>query len=234
MDKVDCKNSCSSLVARLSGLIQTVQSSCLLELQKPQNEKNPIYGQFLKILINGVELVKKCEKTSRFNIFLNVRYASQIHKLEKDISVFLQYMPVNIFLEVKNMITELKSLLHHYKSGLVDESNINETIFQHVSKLTNDPQENAMMLQQMGADDMFDGIFVDSPCNYNELEKPDFVVGLEKTILNLKRILLHGEVSVIGVHSMGGVGKTTMALALCNDQEIKGECGFHLFKPFIS
>jgi translation initiation factor RLI1 len=58
--------------------------------------------------------------------------------------------------------------------------------------------------------------------------KSDFVVGLEKNIWNLKRILLQREVSVVGVQGMGGVGKTTMALALCNDQEIKGNMDFYL------
>jgi hypothetical protein len=131
--------------------------------------------------MKGVELVKKCEKTSRFNIFLNIRYASQIHQLEKEISDFLQYqMPVNIFLDVKSLITELQSLRQLYKSVSVDESKMNETL----SKLTIDPHENAMMLQQMGADDTFDGAFDEAPCRYNGLQKPDFVVGLEKNIWN--------------------------------------------------
>jgi hypothetical protein len=97
----------------------------------------------------------------------------------------------------------------------MDESKMNETI----SKLTNDPRENAMMLQQMGADDMFDEA---PPCTYNGSLNSDFVVGLEKNIWNLKKILLQREVSVVGLQGMGGLGKTTLALALCNDREIKG------------
>ncbi|XP_057843948.2 probable disease resistance protein At4g33300 [Cryptomeria japonica] len=48
-----------------------------------------------------------------------------------------------------------------------------------------------------------------------------FYVGLEKCIWDLKRLLFRNEVSVVGVHSMGGGGKTTLALALCNDLQIK-------------
>jgi hypothetical protein len=87
-----------------------------LDIQKPQNEQNPVYEQFLSILMKGVELVKKCEKTSPFNIFHNLRYASQIHQLEKEISDFVQYqMPAHMSLELKNLISELKSLRHLYE-----------------------------------------------------------------------------------------------------------------------
>jgi hypothetical protein len=49
-----------------------------MELVRPQNEQNPI---FLNIHMKGIELVKKCEKRSPFNIFHIVRYGSQIRQL---------------------------------------------------------------------------------------------------------------------------------------------------------
>ncbi|GLJ19871.1 hypothetical protein SUGI_0360150 [Cryptomeria japonica] len=45
---------------------------------------------------------------------------------------------------------------------------------------------------------------------------------LEKSIEDLKELLFHRDVSIIGVHGMGGGDKTTLALALCDDPHIKG------------
>jgi hypothetical protein len=134
MDRFNCKNSCSRLDALLTGLIQTLQQTCLLELVKPQNEQNPIFEHFLNILMKGVELVKKCEKSSPFNIFHIVRYGSQIRQLEKEIFDFLQYqIPASMFLNVKNLITELTSLGHLYHLPSTDESKFNGTVCQHMS-----------------------------------------------------------------------------------------------------
>lgn len=46
-------------------------------------------------------------------------------------------------------------------------------------KLAKDPRENAMMLQQMGGDDMLDGDFDDALCTNDGLVKHDFEVGLQ-------------------------------------------------------
>jgi len=73
-----------------------------------------------------------------------------------------------------------------------------------------------MVLQQMGPDDMFDG-------GYDGLVKSNLEVGIEKNIWNLKRLLLQRDVSIVDVQGMGGICKTTMVLALFNDQEIKGK-----------
>jgi len=232
MDRFNCKNSCSRLDALLTGLIQICQPICLFNLQKPTSEQNPVYEHFLNILMKGVELVNKCEKSSVFHFFHHLRYASQIQHLEKDISDFLQYqMPLNILLDVKNVITELNGLRRLYELGSMDERKMNETI----SKLTNDPHENTMMLQQMAVDDMFDGAFDEAPpCTYNGSLKSDHVVGLQKNIWNLKRILFQREVSIVGLQGMGGIGKTTIALAICKDKEIKGARFFIYSKKKMS
>lgn len=79
--------------------------------------------------------------------------------------------------------------------GLVSGLICRSTKAKRNKKLTNYPQKNDMMLQQMGLDDMFDGASDEAPpCGCNGSAKSDFVVGLEKIIWNLKRILLQREV----------------------------------------
>lgn len=220
MEMFNCRKAYTRFDGLVEGLIPKVQELFLLEQRKPRKQQNPIYEQFLNILNNGVALVKKCEKTSRFNVFQKLRYASQIHQLEKEILDLVQYqMPVQLSLDVTNLVTEIKRIRQLSEQSM-DERMVNEAI---VAKLTNDPLKNAMMLQQMGSDDMLDGDLEEAPaCSYNGSVKSDFIVGLEENIWNLKRILLRRDVSVLGVQGMGGVGKTTMAMALSDDQEIKG------------
>ncbi|GLJ19899.1 hypothetical protein SUGI_0360610 [Cryptomeria japonica] len=55
--------------------------------------------------------------------------------------------------------------------------------------------------------------------------KSRFYAGLEKPVEDLKELLFQSEVSVVGVHCMGGGGKTTLASAICNDPRIKGYFG---------
>jgi len=151
--------------------------------------------------------------------FQNLRYAFEIHQLEKAIRDFVQYqISDQVSLKLRNLISEFKSLRHLYELGAVDERRLNETI---VPKLTNDAHEMATILQQMGPDGMFEAFDEAPTCKYNGSGKPDFVVGLEKIIFYLKKILLQREVSVFGMQGMRCVGKTTMAIALCNHPEIK-------------
>ncbi|GLJ58977.1 hypothetical protein SUGI_1487160 [Cryptomeria japonica] len=52
--------------------------------------------------------------------------------------------------------------------------------------------------------------------------KSMFYVGLGKSIGDLKELLFQSDASIVGVHCMGGGGKTSLALALCDDPNIKG------------
>lgn len=51
---------------------------------------------------------------------------------------------------------------------------------------------------------------------------PDFIVGLDGPLKELKMVLLEGEASVVLLSATGGCGKTTLAKMLCHDDEIKG------------
>ncbi|XP_059075606.1 probable disease resistance protein At4g33300 [Cryptomeria japonica] len=68
----------------------------------------------------------------------------------------------------------------------------------------------------MGSDFIHSSEMVD-----NVSEKTQFYVGLERCIEDLKVYLFDSQVSVVGVHGMAGGGKTTLALALCNDIQVK-------------
>ena len=80
---------------------------------------------------------------------------------------------------------------------------------------------------QMALDDLFDSTeILGDPGDYNHNNgygKSEKIFGLEKSIGDLKELLLDDGVSVVGVQCMGGGGKTTLALALCNDSQIKGK-----------
>uniref|UniRef100_A0A0D6QS12 NB-ARC domain-containing protein n=1 Tax=Araucaria cunninghamii TaxID=56994 RepID=A0A0D6QS12_ARACU len=56
-----------------------------------------------------------------------------------------------------------------------------------------------------------------------------FYVGVENSTHDVKELLFQTDVSVVGVHCIGGGGKTTLALALCNNPQIKGHFGNRVF-----
>ncbi|GLJ19861.1 hypothetical protein SUGI_0359960 [Cryptomeria japonica] len=59
--------------------------------------------------------------------------------------------------------------------------------------------------------------------------KSKIYVGLGKSVGDLKELLFQSDVSIVGVHCMGGGGKTTLAMALCDDPGIKGRFGSIVF-----
>lgn len=51
---------------------------------------------------------------------------------------------------------------------------------------------------------------------------PDFIVGLDFHVQELKRVLLKDNNQVVTVSAPGGCGKTTLVKTLCHDNEIEG------------
>jgi hypothetical protein len=52
---------------------------------------------------------------------------------------------------------------------------------------------------------------------------PSFVVGLNNHVNDVKQVLFQNGVNVVGVEGMGGRNKTTLALSLCDDFQVKGK-----------
>jgi len=50
---------------------------------------------------------------------------------------------------------------------------------------------------------------------------PSFVVGLNNHVNDVKQVLFQNGVNVVGVEGMGGRNKTTLALSLCDDFQVK-------------
>ncbi|KAK9054078.1 hypothetical protein SSX86_025154 [Deinandra increscens subsp. villosa] len=71
-----------------------------------------------------------------------------------------------------------------------------------------------------------------SSCNVPGL--PDFIVGLDFHLRELKRMLLKDHDQVLTVSAPGGCGKTTLANMLCHDEEIKGIFGGNIFYVTVS
>ncbi|GLJ19833.1 hypothetical protein SUGI_0359460 [Cryptomeria japonica] len=236
MQIFNCKTLSVRAAAQLKVLTPLIQEIYISDLKLPKDKQNPIFHQFYNTLVRGAELVKKCENIGTFNLLVNYRYAMQILKFEKDINGFLGLIPLHMMLDTRDLLEELKK---NYQSESADISRgLNDFIFKQASMLTNDPSQNTMMLQQMVLDDLVDSCdIVGDSASYNHdngYGKSKIVVGLEKSTGDLKELLFNNEVSVVGVQCMGGGGKTTLALTVCNDPQIKGYFGNNIFFITVS
>ncbi|CAJ1942723.1 unnamed protein product [Sphenostylis stenocarpa] len=63
---------------------------------------------------------------------------------------------------------------------------------------------------------------------------PDFTVGLDIPLKELKMEVLKDCVSVIGLTGLGGMGKTTLATKLCWDEQVKGKFGENILFVTVS
>ncbi|KAH9319729.1 hypothetical protein KI387_021498 [Taxus chinensis] len=227
MQSFNCKGLCIRVDALLKSLIPATHQLCLLDIQLPKDQQNPIFQLLYNTLIKGRDLIKKCENISPFNLLLNYRYASDILKLEKKINDIMGLMPTHILLDARRLMADLKNL------NFAKKLETAESIFKPASMVTNDPSENTFMLQQMVLDRFCDSTDMELDSLYSNHYSPDgkaqFHVGLEKSIGDLKELLFDDEVSVVGVQCMGGGGKTTLGLALCKDPQIKGYFGNVIF-----
>ncbi|XP_057866628.2 putative disease resistance protein At5g47280 isoform X1 [Cryptomeria japonica] len=209
MENFNSKVVCARADALLKSFIPAIQQLCESDLQLPKDQQNPAFHQVLNTLIRGSELVKSCEGISALNVFYRRRYASKILKLDEEINGFIGSIPTQMVLDARNLMAALKEI---YKE--LQPPDGNSTL-------------NTMIQQQMSLGNLSQSTAMEEANQWssNFPVKSRFYAGLEKPVEELKELLFQSEVSVVGVHCMGGGGKTTLASAICNDPHIKGYFG---------
>lgn len=151
---------------------------------------------FKKQLKQGLKLVQKCTKIKwgKLNCVLMPYYASRLEGFEDSLVKFCQ-----IDVQLRIAKDSGKNLLH-----------INE-IRASLSRL----ETGVVGFGGIGAIEGFRGC-----CGVPGA--PEFVVGFEEPLEELKREVIEGKEKVLVVSAPGGCGKTTLVKMVCHDKDIKG------------
>ncbi|XP_022875447.1 probable disease resistance protein At5g66900 [Olea europaea var. sylvestris] len=157
------------------------------------------------LLTKGEMLVRKCLKINRWNLYQKYRYAKKLEEFESSLLWFFQ---INVQAELSR---DGKSVSLGVK---VLEEKMDEII---------SIKDNYRSVNSNG----FSG-----RCGVPAV--PDFVVGLDVQLQELKSMLLRDGVQIVVLSAPGGCGKTTLAKLLCNDDGIKGIYGNNIFFQTVS
>uniref|UniRef100_A0A0C9RGS0 TSA: Wollemia nobilis Ref_Wollemi_Transcript_25735_2823 transcribed RNA sequence n=1 Tax=Wollemia nobilis TaxID=56998 RepID=A0A0C9RGS0_9CONI len=187
----------------------------------PHGDKH--FREYQSQLQDGLHLVKKMENLGSFNLYRKYRYGKKILKLEKNVNEFMLTQGMaNITLDVHKLDADFKGCSQRFERLEEMGRHIMESVN---GRMTRDPEYNSLMLQQMSTDQV---LFEDDTnrqdsagCSAQVPDLPHFVVGLGNLINNVKQILFQVDVDIVGIKGMGGSGKTTLALALCKDAQVR-------------
>ncbi|KAK4390606.1 putative disease resistance protein [Sesamum angolense] len=193
-----CRSSAEQLIVYIRELLPIIQEIKLTGNELPQHRQRQL-DSFSQALSGGLELANKVLNSPRWNVYRNIRLARKMEKLEKTISRFMDG-PVQAHV-------------------LADVHHVRVDMEQRFDRL--EWQLGAMKIGGWGV--------VGAAVKRVEEEQrwcEDNLVnlggtGLELGKMKLKQMLLTEEFTVVGIHGIGGIGKTTLAREICKDEEIK-------------
>ncbi|KAL7155102.1 hypothetical protein ABFS83_03G051900 [Erythranthe nasuta] len=210
-----CRSSAEHLILYMQDLLPIIQEIKLAGNELPQHRQRQL-DQFSETLTGGLELANKVLNSPRWNVYRNIQLTRKMEKLEKTVSRFMTGpMQAHVLADV-----------HHVRVDMAERF---------------DGLEWRLGAMKIGADG--DGGCLGAAVKRVEEEErwcEDNLVnlggtGLELGKMKVKEMLMKGkESSVVEIHGIGGVGKTTLAREVCKDSEIKSYFNNRVFFLTVS
>ncbi|KAI8031767.1 putative disease resistance protein [Camellia lanceoleosa] len=194
-----------------NGIINAVQfKSTLTSLRSRLNQISPMLEEIDKLnrklgrleqdtemftnrLKKGLHLINKCEKIPWWNCFKKWFYTNKLKGLEQSIVMFFQ-----IEAQAQMSMDSRKILV-----------------------VVNEVDEKLERMNTFGSGGWgCNGKGIAGWCEVPGV--PNFVVGFEEPLQELKTMVLEGGEQVVAISGPGGCGKSTLAKMLCHDKEIEG------------
>ncbi|XP_062002216.1 probable disease resistance protein At5g66900 [Rosa rugosa] len=228
------------------------------ELGLPQEE----VANFKAHMENGIEIVRKCSKVRKWNIYKKYKYANKLLGWESALVRQLNLLKAQGVRDGKKTLVSVKTI-ERVVTGIETSSIFLEAEVEHIAA-TSRHMEKALSGVEMISEDIVEGMYriedrVETSSSIVEAglkriedqletrngakvgawgvvpELAQFTVGLDEPLKELKMKLLKEDgVSMLVVTAPGGCGKTTLATKFCQDEQVKDKFKNNIFFVTVS
>ncbi|KAI5063186.1 hypothetical protein GOP47_0021733 [Adiantum capillus-veneris] len=215
-----CHRHCQALQRELDKYQPMLLEMCSSHLDTPPSHCEQVCLQeFLQTLQAGRTLLVESQCGSGWaHLYRRFRYSRKILKLQQDILKHIQQLlPLNV-LQAQQIKAGLKDVQEHqvkHHEELMD-----------AFKSGNTNMSCTVLMSQCGAPNTSTAALggPNHPLDELIIEDQKCLVGLDKHIHEVKSLLLSNDGkghTIMIVGGMGGIGKTTLALSICQDPEVR-------------
>ncbi|KAK9902930.1 hypothetical protein M0R45_001443 [Rubus argutus] len=198
--------------------------------------------KFKSHMNEGIEIVKKCSKVRKWNIYKKYKYANKLIGWDGALGRQLDILKVQEIRDVKKNLIVAHSIEEGVSRIEISQTSLMAGVEQVAT--TSGNVEKALNEWRRESFHIVEGIkrIESKGCVKNESEGlcevpelPSFTVGLDVPLKELKmKLLKDDQVSMLVVTAPGGCGKTTLATKFCQDEEVKGKFKNNIFFVTVS
>ena len=215
-----CKTSAEQMILYMDQVLPIIREIQYSGVELPENRQFQL-DCFARTLRDGHELARKVQNCGKWNVYKKLQLARKMEKLEKDMSRFLNGpLQAHILADVHHMRFEsaerfdrleysarqLEQHLGAMKIGVGGGGWLAEAVKRVEEEEEEEEDESYEGLASMG-------------------------VGMALGKKKVKEMLIgRDDLGVVGIHGIGGCGKTTLAKEICRDAQIRSMFFFWSFR----